>query len=142
MSDMLPATEIISAMITPAILILGSGSLVSTAMVRLGRVVDRARTLNPVDGPEKEITPKLRHWLDVYRHRATLIERSVTCFFVAVSCFVLDGLCIAVDRLSKGTVWWLPVSITIIGMGVMLAGAFLMVQECRLATRQAHEEIG
>src|SRR5437016_2190955 len=42
-----PSTAIamIAAMITPALLILGSASLVSSALVRMGRVMDRARTL-------------------------------------------------------------------------------------------------
>ena len=39
------AQAIISAMITPALLILASGSLIATALVRLARVVDRVRKL-------------------------------------------------------------------------------------------------
>jgi hypothetical protein len=37
--------SIISAMITPAILILATGSLVASTLTRLGRIVDRARSL-------------------------------------------------------------------------------------------------
>jgi hypothetical protein len=36
---------IIAAMVTPALLILASASLVATALVRFARVVDRARVL-------------------------------------------------------------------------------------------------
>lgn len=43
-----PALIIISAMITPALLILGSASLVATALQRLARAVDRARNLTIV----------------------------------------------------------------------------------------------
>jgi hypothetical protein len=38
----------IAAMITPALLILGSASLVSSALVRMARVVDRSRYLASV----------------------------------------------------------------------------------------------
>lgn len=40
-----PALAIISAMITPAILILASGNLVNSTLTRLGRIVDRTRAL-------------------------------------------------------------------------------------------------
>jgi hypothetical protein len=39
------AIGVISAMITPALLILRSGSLVASALLRLGRSVDPARVL-------------------------------------------------------------------------------------------------
>ena len=42
---MSPAQSVIAAMITPALLILGSASLVATALVRLARAVDRARAV-------------------------------------------------------------------------------------------------
>src|SRR5262249_1384133 len=40
-----PAIAMIAAMITPAVLILASASLVASALVRMARVVDRARSL-------------------------------------------------------------------------------------------------
>ena len=40
-----PSLAIVSAMITPAILILAAGSLVSSTLVRLGRIVDQTRVL-------------------------------------------------------------------------------------------------
>jgi Protein of unknown function (DUF2721) len=50
-----PAQTMIAAMITPALLILASGSLIATALVRLGRVVDRVRKL----GEKADATPSL-----------------------------------------------------------------------------------
>jgi hypothetical protein len=140
------ATELISAMITPALLILGSGSLVSTALVRLGRIVDRARALNSLSGDDRQRLKideaTLDRWLETYRHRANLTEHSVRSFFFGVSLFVVACLSIAVDRLTGGEIFWLPVALTVGGMLCMLVGAALMVRECRLATLQAHAEIG
>ena len=74
-----PSTAIamIAAMITPALFILGSASLVATVLVRMARVVDRVRALAVVasEGGWERIgaTPgTLRLWLDRHASRARL----------------------------------------------------------------------
>jgi hypothetical protein len=56
------AVVIIAAMVTPALLILASASLVATALVRMARVVDCARALTAIayDGTWDKVdaTPK------------------------------------------------------------------------------------
>lgn len=140
-----PALVIISAMITPALLILGSGSLVATALQRLARAVDRARALlqmSEEEGPKSaEADAMLNQWLDRYARRSLIAERAVQAFFAAVGIFVLDCLSIAVDHYSGARLTWLPVSLTIFGMILMLSGAYFMVLESHLASIQIHEEI-
>jgi hypothetical protein len=140
-----PALVIISAMITPALLILGSGSLVATALLRLGRAVDRARALLLLSEQERQklgcSEQILAHWLDAYARRAFIAERAVLAFFIAVGTFVLDCLSIAVDRYAGNRLTWLPVSLTIGGMLMMLCGAYCMVVESRLGGIQIREEI-
>ena len=140
-----PALIIISAMITPALLILGSGSLVATALQRLARAVDRSRALLQLS---EEETRKLgwtqdlsKRWLERYARRALIAERAVTAFFLAVGILVLACLSIAVDRYFADTLTWLPVSLTVIAMFMIFAGAYFMVQESRLANLQIREEI-
>ena len=139
------AVVIISAMITPALLILGSGSLVAAALARLGRAVDRARVLLQTPPAEAErlgwSAEVLDRWLARHARRAVAAERAVTLFFVAIGVFVLDGLGIAVDAGLGGRLTWLPVGLTILGMALMLAGVCLMGAESRLAGRQIREEI-
>ena len=140
-----PALVIISAMITPALLILGSASLVATALQRLGRAVDRARSLIAL--PEAEAlrlgwdAGTLRRWLDWHVRRSLMAERAVGVFFAAIGTFVLDCLSIAVDHYFGNRLTWLPVSLTIIGMALMLVGASLMVAESRLGGAQIRDEI-
>jgi hypothetical protein len=140
-----PALIIISAMITPALLILGSASLVATALQRLARAVDRARAILHLSDEEARkqgwTQDVSRRWLERYAARSLLAERSVTAFFLAVGILVLDCLSIAVDRYSSDRLTWLPVSLTIIGMFMILAGAYCMIQESRLANLQIREEI-
>ena len=140
-----PALIIISAMITPALLILGSASLVATALQRLARAVDRARTI--LQQSEENVSKRgwkqdvSKRWLERYATRALIAERAVTAFFLAVGILVLDCLSIAVDRYAADTLTWLPVSLTILGMGMILAGAYFMLQESRLASLQIREEM-
>ncbi|HLK61299.1 MAG TPA: DUF2721 domain-containing protein [Chthonomonadaceae bacterium] len=140
-----PALMIISAMITPALLILGSASLVATALQRLARTVDRARALLQIweqdaQKPERR-DEMLNRWLDRYTKRSLLGERVVSAFFAAVGIFVLDCLSIAVDHACRNVLTWLPVSLTIIGMILMFSGAYGMLIESRLAGLQIREEI-
>lgn len=140
-----PALVIISAMITPALLILGSASLVATALQRLARAIDRVRVILHLSDEEVRklgwTQDESKRWLDRYATRSLIAERAVTAFFLAVGILVLDCLSIAVDRYANDMLTWLPVSLTIIGMVMILAGAYFMVQESRLANLQIREEI-
>lgn len=130
------AQAMIAAMITPALLILASGSLIATALVRLARVVDRVRKLAvPNDAPASG--DELRR----HERRAVLAERAVQLYFVAVVCFVIVGFTIAIDHVSGDRLTWLPVLITTLGMCLIVAGSAAMLAECRLSARQIQAEI-
>jgi hypothetical protein len=130
------AQVIISAMITPALLILASGSLIATALVRLARVVDRIRKLVELAEPAPAAAELRRH-----ERRALLAERAVRIFFAAVLCFVLAGFGIALDHAAGDRLTWLPVGMTVAGMALIVAGSAAMLAECRLATAQIKAEL-
>jgi Protein of unknown function (DUF2721) len=131
MNGFSPAQAIIGAMITPALLILASGSLIATALVRLARVVDRLRKLAEVDGGAVDAKLVERH-----KRRALCAERAVQLFFYAVVCFVMAGFAIAIDHFAGDALVLLPVGITALGMALIVAGCAAMLTECRLATEQ------
>jgi len=139
---MTPAQSVVAAMITPALLILASSSLVATALVRLGRVVDRSRvliaTIDAGSVPEPEA---LRCSLDRHQRRALYAERSVGLSFVAVVVFVVDCLSIGLDHFSRDSLTWLPIAMTIAGLAVLITGAAYMVAESQLGAQQIIEEI-
>ena len=140
MNQPLLAQTIISSMITPAFLILGAANLANIALTRLARTVDRARAVMKLDSGE--FSPLLVDlWLQRYSRRARLSEAAIMCFFGGVAMFVAACLSIALDHYLGGDLTWLPVSLTIIGMFVLLSGAGLLAQECRVASAQIHEEI-
>ena len=136
MSGFSTAQVIISAMITPALLILASGSLIATALVRLARVVDRIRKLVEPAGPLPSAADLRRH-----ERRAVLAEQAVRVFFAAVLCFVLAGFGIALDHVANDRIAWLPVGMTVAGMALIVLGSAAMLAECQLAMSQIKAEI-
>jgi hypothetical protein len=135
MSGFSAAQALISAMITPALLILASGSLIATALVRLARVVDRVRKLT-----EAGETPT-RGELHRHERRALLAERALQSYFFAVVCFVVAGIAIGIDHLAADRLTWLPVAVTLLGMGLIVAGSAAMLWECKLAVAELGAEI-
>ena len=74
-----PSVSIISEMITPALLILASGSLLGTVVARLGRVVDRARKIAAdlnSDATKRDETA--RETMHLLERRETCFERSMS----------------------------------------------------------------
>jgi flagellar biosynthesis protein FliQ len=138
---------IIAAMVTPALLILGSASLVASALVRMARVVDRARVLAAIahDGTCEKLgmTPdQLRASLERHAIRARYTERSIALLYAAVVVFIATCLAIAFDRVTGQSLSWLPVVLAVAGTLLLLSGGAWMVAESKLSGEQIAEEIG
>jgi hypothetical protein len=120
-------------MVTPALLMLASGSLIATVLVRLGRIIDRIRHFAEVGTTSDELTR--------YERRATLAERAVVMLFLAVTAVVLDGASIALDHALGGTIAALPIGLTLVGMALIVGGAAAMARETQLALEQMRAEV-
>jgi hypothetical protein len=134
----LPSTALISAMITPAILILATGSLVTSTLTRLSRVVDRTRFLI------ERLQQALREGDDVraetnrmllrrYTRRNALVERALSAYYLAIGFFVAACLAIAFDNFMRDTVPWLAPALTVAGAIVMLLGTIAIFLETNMA---------
>jgi hypothetical protein len=140
------AVATIAAMITPALLLLGSASLVASALVRMARVVDRARILIAVaqaGGANKVgvTTDQLRSWLESHARRALYAELSITLLYAAIVLFIMTCLSIALDRATGDSLNWLPVTLAVSGTLLLLGGGAYMVAESRLSGQQIGAEI-
>jgi hypothetical protein len=145
----LTGLEILSAMITPAVLISASGTLVLSTSVRLARVVDRVRTLSgtleeifnaredAIVGARRE---HIEHQLDLQTRRGRLIQRALTSFYVALCVFVGTTISIAISAFAP-RVAWAPTSLGILGMVTMFYGCVLLVRETRLALLSVDREM-
>ena len=60
---------------------------------------------------------------------------------LAVALFVGSCLTIAIDRAVSGSIAWLPIALTILGMLLVLGGAGYMLLESQLGGAQVREEI-
>lgn len=140
------AVATIAAMITPALLLLGSASLVASALMRMARVVDRARVLISIahEGGLDKIgitTDQMLSWLQSHAQRARYAERSITLLYSAIVVFILTCLSIALDRALGGGLNGLPVMLAVAGTLLLLAGGAYMVAESRLSGAQIRAEI-
>ena len=108
-------------MITPAVLISASGTMILSTSTRLGRVVDRVRSLsdrlrqlsgNDDERPEffEEERAMLYDQLDKLTSRSRLLQRAMTSFYLAVGVFVATSVSIGVVAFFRGRAAWVPVA--------------------------------
>jgi hypothetical protein len=140
------AVALIAAMITPGLLILGSASLVASALARMARVVDRARFLAAFaqEGTWEKLgatRPQLRGWLERHAIRARYTERSIALLYAAIVVFIATCLSIIVVRGVYERLSWLPIALAVAGTLLLLGGGTWMVAESRLSGQQIAEEI-
>lgn len=146
MEPLTSALSVLTAMITPAVLISACGTMILSTSTRLGRVVDRVRGLSDrfeelARGQEEEPSPIYEErravifdQLDRLTTRARLLQRCMTTFYTALGVFVLTSVAIGlVGALGRGGFSWVPVVTGIAGALCLLYGSVLLIFEARLA---------
>ena len=138
--------SVISAMITPAILILATGSLVASTLTRLARVVDRARELladivAARENGDEERAATYARWLHAYQRRSSFAERALTLYYVAIFLFVTASLTIAIEHLSRASIPWFSLVLVLAGAAALCAGTAALVIETNIATGTLRAEI-
>ena len=152
-SDALNSTiEFLTAMVTPALLISATGSLVLSTSTRLGRVIDRVRQLEErlsdlIYAEDKEEVPLydkrvevIVDLLDKVTSRSRILQRAMGAFYYGLMFFVLTSVTIAIAAIFN-TARWLPIPIGIIGIMFIFYGSVLMLRETRMATRTVNVEM-
>lgn len=149
-------TSALSAMITPAIFLTATGSLIISTSNRMSRVVDRIRVLNDLgDRLGRGATDfdylddRLEHVHDQLRRlewRGDRIRFALTALYIAFGAFVGTSLALAVEVWSRkwvGVGWFfaLPTGLAIVGVGLMLFACVNMVREALEALRSNRREV-
>jgi hypothetical protein len=137
------ALAILTAMITPAVLISACGALIFSTSTRLGRVIDRVRVLSErfqelAAHPEKDDMAEERQLLiftqlDRQTSRARLIQRAMTAYYTALGVFVSSTVAIAIVSAAARNFTWIAVVLGLIGALFMLYGSTLLIVESRMA---------
>jgi hypothetical protein len=140
------ALSVISAMVTPALMILAAASLASSALIRMGRVVDRARLLTSIvhEGRLDRVgaSPEtVARWLENYRARARRTALAVFSLYAAIVLFVGACLVIGLQRLDAGLPDYAPLALVLPGAVFLLAGALWMAGETGASRTLVIEEI-
>jgi hypothetical protein len=146
------ALSVLTAMITPAVLISACGALILSTSTRLGRVVDRVRML--IDrfeemvksGEDVELYEERRaatfDQIDRLTTRSRLLQRGMTIFYLALGVFVATSVSIGlVAAAGRESYAWIPVVLGLIGSCGLFYGSVLLVFEARLAQSSLNAEM-
>jgi hypothetical protein len=140
---------LLTAMITPAVLISACGTLIFSTSNRLGRIVDRVRDLGQLieefaTSGDAEFGEERRHEFDrqlsSHAVRTQLIQRALTSFYAALGAFVATTLAIGVVVLIPA-IEWLPSALGFIGIFLLFYGCVLLIAEARMALRSVTQEM-
>ena len=149
--DVSSSVAVLTAMITPAVLISASGTMILSTSTRLGRVVDRVRSLSdrlqslPDDDAKIDMLEEKRvmiyDQLDKLTSRSRLLQRALTTFYLAVGVFVATSVAIGIVSFFSTRWAFIPVVLGLIGGSFLFYGSMLAVFEARLALSTTHAEM-
>ena len=150
--DMSSAIAVLTAMITPAVLISACGSMILSTSVRLGRVVDRVRSLSErweemsaKDGGSETLKDRqevIFEQLDMLTSRARLLQRSMVSFYLSLGTFVATSVAIGIVAVAGNARYNIvAVILGIIGACFLFYGSMLLIFEARLALGTIHLEM-
>jgi len=141
--------DLLTAMITPAVLISACGTLIFSTSARLARIVDRVRQLTMAmdtlyAGAEgdflEERRAEVERQLSIHARRARLIQWSLTSYYISLGLFVGAAVVIAVVAFLNVVVW-LPATLGILGTLALFYASVLLINETRLAVRSINLEM-
>src|SRR5215212_5702534 len=151
MDPLSSSIAVLTAMITPAVLISACGTMILSTSARLGRVVDRVRSLSDkleeLAHAEKEIEllterrEVIFNQLDRLTSRARILQRAMTVFYLALGIFVSTSVAIGIVAVSSIRYSWLPVVVALLGASCLFYGSMLLIFEARLALSTIHMEM-
>jgi hypothetical protein len=135
------ASEVLAAMITPAVLISASGTLVLSTSNRLTRVVDRVRALageaDQLPAEDTARTAEYRRFLAdqlaKLSARVLLLRSALTVLYGGVGFLVAASIAVGLSAAFGWSYGWVPVSLGLAGAGALFHGTLLLVREGRLA---------
>lgn len=141
--------DVLGAMITPAVLILASSSLLITTSSRSIRCVDRTREraleLEALGTATDALTERRRthlyKQLEVNTRRARLLQKAMAYLYYDITFFIATSVSIGVVALLHVNVGWIPLILSFIGAGLLFAASMHLLFESRLALTNTFEEM-
>jgi hypothetical protein len=151
MEPLSSALSVLTAMITPAVLISACGTMILSTSSRLGRVVDRVRALSDKLEELAHMNPDIELYedrrvmvfeqLDKLTSRSRILQRCMVTFYLALCVFVATSVAIGIVAVSGARYYWIPVVTGLTGACFLFYGSMLLISEARLALSTIHAEM-
>jgi hypothetical protein len=144
------SSEVLGAMITPAVLISAAGVLVLSTSNRVGRTVDRVRALtsevqclqiSPESSASVSKRKLLAEQLSQLSERAVLLRSAMTALYTAIGLLVGTSILVGIVALLQWRYSSLPLVLGFAAACALLYGSLLLVREARLAVRSTLHEV-
>lgn len=145
------ALTILTAMITPAVLIMASGSLLLTTSQRLSRSIERSRYLSDllrklIVSPElaelfEDEHESLLVQLQTSFRRVKLLQGALSTTYVALGIFVSTTVFIALLEVFNLQFSWVLTVMSIAGASALFYASILLIIESRVAASDVEYEI-
>ena len=142
--------SVLSAMVTPAVLILASSSLVLATTNRLTRAVDRTRAItervtDEAKDEERTLLPEERDLLlealARAARRAKLLTRALTRLYMALAIFIATSVAIGVVAVTGARYAWIALVLGFIGALLLFWSSLLLILESRIALASVYAEM-
>jgi hypothetical protein len=144
------ALNVLTAMLTPALLLSACGSFIISTSGRLGRVVDRVRKLADrmeellASQEQAELIAERRAMIEKHMElqstRASLLMRTMVSLYIASGLFVLTSVSIGFVSIFSAKWSVLPVVLGVLGAIMLLVAAIQLITEARMALDGLHDE--
>lgn len=141
---------VLSAMITPAVLISACASLTISTSNRLARAMDRTRKLSSqlrdmfqgqVSTAEHGQMMFTFEQIQMSVRRARLLHRALAALYAALGVFIATSIAIGVIQLTRQPIGWLPTALSMFGVGLLLYASLLLGAETIIARRAIDAEM-
>ena len=139
---------VLSAMITPAVMILATSSLILTTTTRLIRNTDRVRemlaefeTLARSEQPDESKMTMLFDDLGRATIRARLGQQALAQLYLGLGAFVATSIALGVLTFARLKAGWLPLGFGAVGVILLFSASIPLILESRVALASAYAEM-
>jgi hypothetical protein len=140
---------LLTAMITPAVLIMACGQLSLTTSQRLSRSITRTRSifteLKEIKEGKKVYSDDEKIILHVQLNKSTkrtmLLQQVMSMLYISLMFFIASSLLIGIFEIMEWARHWILVVVPITGTISLFSASILLIMETRLALRSVDEEM-
>ena len=144
------AVAALGAMLTPALFLLATGSILATTSGRVGRVIDRVRVLARRVEELDRVEPSPEHnrrrehvhaLMAVAATRTRLLQKAMTWLYLSVAGFVLTSVSIGVLEVTRLNLGWIALLLGLASAGLLFGAGILLLAESRQALASVYAEM-